>query len=994
MERIWQNGLITAELERSCAQEQIHLLGTVQPHGFLIVADVATQCIVQVSSGITRYWPGLADTQEMIGGYLPDWVETSAEQGGVAAFDVAPRTTARSCSNITLLSLPAAYPKLVPWRARFERTCGGDTLAASAEWECLGHRSDGLAVLEWLPQAAGEAEMRHQSRIFAEITRTLSRLRDAERLESFFKECVELVQEFSGFDRVMIYRFLPDGSGEVMAEQTSPGCRTKYLGLRFPATDIPAQARALYLTNRLRILADVEAVPDTLVPPSLQNGFHLDQGHCILRGFSPTHLLYLRNMGVRATMTLSIVTGGKLWGLIACHHERPRVPPHHVREGLRQFSELMAEVTNMRIEALIQLESVRHRLALEHLLNPLYQALIDATDFASVLDEWLPELLAAFGASNLGVRIGHVWYIGGPGKTVGSAQQVLAEVALRLQHHRGVAEILAWDDLLQVHKPALACLPEAAGLLVAQREEEEILFCFVTRPEVVEEVRWGGEQVAEPVVLADGVVRLEPRHSFEEWKQSVSGKSRAWEEADLDTLKTLLQIVGDVHKQRVTRALHEKLHWGAHHDELTGLFNRRAMETEISRRLASGQLGNALLLLDLDRFKKINDAFGLATGDNVLQQLGARLAAVAGETGLLARLGDDEFMVLLSIDHADPTRLMAFAGRLQEAAAGVFEVNGQELRVGMSIGIAIFGEHGATLRALLRRADLALCQAKAQGQCCSVIFDIAMEVGQLDSYMLERDLHDAVNQGQLKLVYQPKVDLLSRRVVGLEALVRWHHPTRGENMPAVFIPIAERSDQIVKIGRWVMQAAVAAQVQWRTEGRVPLPVAVNLSMADILSPSLVTYLTGLLRRFSMPSHTLEVEVTESCMMRELAKTQDVLLALNQQGISTTLDDFGTGFSSLSYLRQLPLQCLKIDQSFVQSMLQDVNAEKLTEAILAMGAALKMRIVAEGVETEEQMCWLLIHGCHVGQGYFFSPPVSQDDVPAVIRLIEKRLTAMR
>jgi EAL domain-containing protein (putative c-di-GMP-specific phosphodiesterase class I) len=265
-----------------------------------------------------------------------------------------------------------------------------------------------------------------------------------------------------------------------------------------------------------------------------------------------------------------------------------------------------------------------------------------------------------------------------------------------------------------------------------------------------------------------------------------------------------------------------------------------------------------------------------------------------------------------------------------------------------------------------------------------------MDSDQLNTYLLERDLNEAVEQNELSLMFQPKVDLASRRVVGIEALVRWNHPTRGQTPPATFIPLAERSDQIVQIDRWVMRHAIEAQARWREQGLATLPVAVNLSMADILSSNLVEYLSELLDEFQVPADALEVEVTESCVMRELGKTRGVLAALNQRGISTTLDDFGTGFSSLSYLRQLPLQSIKIDQSFTFSMLQDPNAETLTQAIVAMGVALKMLVVAEGVESEQQMNWLLAHGCHLGQGYFFSPPVASDDIHDVIERIESRL----
>jgi predicted signal transduction protein with EAL and GGDEF domain len=308
----------------------------------------------------------------------------------------------------------------------------------------------------------------------------------------------------------------------------------------------------------------------------------------------------------------------------------------------------------------------------------------------------------------------------------------------------------------------------------------------------------------------------------------------------------------------------------------------------------------------------------------------------------------------------------------------------------VSVGIALPPGHGRTVSELLRRADLALYHAKSEGRSRSAVFDFSMEADQLNIYLLERDLNEAVSRNELSLVFQPKVDLAARRVVGIEALVRWEHPSRGQTPPATFIPLAERSDQIIRIDRWVMRHALEAQAHWRDQGLAPIPISFNLSMADILSSNLVDYLSSLLEEFHVPADELEVEVTESAVMRELEKTRNVLTALNQRGISTTLDDFGTGFSSLSHLRQLPLQSIKIDQSFTFSMLQDPNAEKLTQAIVAMGVALKMLVVAEGVETEQQMAWLLEHGCHLGQGYYFSPPVPPNDLHEVIRRIELRL----
>lgn len=969
------DGSIPAELEKSCAQEPIHLLGTVQSYGFLMVVDVASGCIVQVSAGIVRHWPGLQDAGALISRPLSDWVAT-VEGAGM----------------LDLESLPGAHLAALPWRPRFEQTGAAPAEPAAPRWECLGHRCGAIAILEWLPVDASADALQRQSRLFAEFGEAIARLRRADGLDAFFRECVKVVQEISGFDRVMIYRFLPDGCGEIVAEHTSADYQQKYLGLRFPASDIPSQARTLYLSNKLRVLADVEAAMDPLVPPTLPGGEALDQSHCLLRGLSPVHLSYLHNMGVRATMTLSIVCDGKLWGLIACHHHRPRTPPQQIREGMRQLSELLAEIADMRIEAMSHLEAVRHRLTLDRLLSQLHQALIQDGDIPTILEVWMPRLLPAFDASNLGVRIGTLAWVGGPGKRRGATHQILDEVEARLETRTASPSVHMWDDLLTSRQRALAFLPKAAGLLLAQRYDEDVIFCFMTRQEIVREVRWGGKPVKEVVALPDGRVRLEPRRSFAVWQQSVKGHSAPWLHTDADALQNLLRILSEVNKLQVNRKMQETLHWRAHHDHLTGLYNRRAMEDEVARRLDDGQYDTALMLLDLDHFKKINDTYGHETGDHVLQQLSLRLKSVMREFDVLARLGGDEFMLLLHIPHPNAATALTFAERVHQAVASPFDIKGQHFRLGMSVGIAIPPGHGRTVGELLRHADLALYQAKFLGRGRSVVFELAMAANQRDHFLLERDLDEALDRNQLSLVFQPTVDLVSRKVVGLEALVRWNHPTRGQNSPSAFIPIAEHSGQIIRIDRWVMRNVIAEQARWQALGLARLPVAINLSIADIQSPNLVGYLTRLLDEYQVAPGGVEIEVTESCFMRELGETQSVLRALNEAGIATALDDFGTGFSSLSYLRQLPLQCLKIDQSFTRSMLQDSNAEKLTQAIVAMGLALKMAIVAEGVETREQMNWLLAHGCNIGQGYFFSPPVPPEDVHQVIERIEVRLAA--
>ncbi|MFT5533427.1 MAG: diguanylate cyclase (GGDEF)-like protein [Burkholderiaceae bacterium] len=964
---------ISSALEQSCAKKPLHLLGTVQPHGFVMVVDLASASIVQVSNGITRHWRGLPDAAAMLGTALRNWVDGTGSH--------------------SLSDLPTSTPIILPWSPRMAQATRKHAPMKEDEWECLGHRGGNVIILEWLPLDRNADERLRQNRLFSDLTSTMSQLRQAASLTAFCQACAESVQQLSHFDRVMIYRFLPDGCGEVIAEQTADGYERSYLGLRFPASDIPSQARELYLTNTLRILVDVDAEADALLPATRT----LDQSHSLLRSLSPVHLRYLRNMGVRATMTLSIIVHGQLWGLITCHHHARKAPPHEVRDGLRQLCGLVAEVASMRIAALCELEEAAHRRHLHELLENMHQHLILVGDIPQVLASHLPQLLEAFGANGLAVQIDDIMYVGGTARQIGSAAEVLHEITtLTGQDASATSDAVTtrtWDRLPEPSLPRLVTLPESAGLMLTQRAGPRPVLCCLLRPEQVQQVRWAGEPEKNTAVLPDGQIRLEPRHSFAEWQQSVGGHAQGWDNVEAAALEKLLHILWDARQNQVNAALYRKLQWRAHHDPLTGLFNRRTMEDEVTGWLKNGKFNSALILLDIDHFKRINDHYGHVAGDQVLQELSLRLESVVREFDLLARLGGDEFILLMRLPQANPALALAVAERLHQAVAAPFLLNGQPLSISISVGIAIPPLHGQTVGDLLRRADLALYQAKAAGRSCSVAFDPIMESDQADSYQLENDLTHAIDNNELSLVFQPKVDLTSFRVIGMEALVRWDHPVRGPISPAIFIPIAERCGQIVRIDRWVMQHAIATQARWRVQGRADLPVAINLSMQNIASTDLVRHLNTLLNEFLIPPELLEIEITESSLMRELDHTRHVLQALHANGIRMSMDDFGTGYSSLSHLRKLPLQCLKIDQSFTQSMLDDSNTEKLTQAILAMGLALKMDVVAEGIDTVDQMTWLKSHGCQIGQGYLFSRPVRADVLHQVIRDIESRFLSV-
>jgi diguanylate cyclase (GGDEF)-like protein len=961
---------ISAELERACAEEPIHVIGTVQAHGFVLVVHIPSARIVQVSSGTARHWAGLSQSTDLLQSEVVDWVD---------GFGAEPTTM--------LLGLPYADPVPLPlWPSCLDADGYRTSTARGDEFECVGHRVGDLALLEWQPLGKGPARVGEAHGMVA-MTSALLRLRSAQALESFYQDCVREVARICGFDRVMLYRFLPDWTGEVIAEEAAGALKTRFLGLRFPASDIPSQARALYASSKVRVLADVLAASDRLLPSTLPDGSPLDQSHSLLRGFSEVHQTYLKNMGVRATMSLSIVCDGKLWGLIACHHYEPRIPPHHVRDTLRQVCELVAGVSAMRIETLSQLAAVNNAVALNQVLVRIHQAVLEDEPISEVLARFVPELLAAFQASAFCLSIGDLQFLGGSTQSAASASETTREVAARFGAAHGPSGVLAVTDLLTSNGAALSTLPAAAGLLAAQDSGQTLDFCAFTRSEVVREVDWAGAPLKETSRAPNGRVRLEPRRSFDVWKQTISGTARAWSPMEVDACGRLLRILNDAFKRREYKSLEQELRWHAHHDHLTGLVNRRSMEESLDERLSAKCDGCAVMLIDLDHFKMVNDTHGHAAGDRLLRDLALRLGSVIRTPDILSRMGGDEFLLLAELAGPDPALAAAVAARLHRAVEEPFDVEGNSVRLGLSVGIAIPPGHGTNATDLMRRADLALYQAKKSGRAATVIFDSRLEEGLLGTYELERDLQGAIGKGELSLVFQPEVDLSTGRVVGLEALVRWTHPTRGAVGPSVFIPIAERSDLITQIGQWVLRTAIATQADWRLRGHKSPPVAVNVSMTEVTSGTLVDTIGRLLREYQMPASCMTVEVTESVIMKDPRVAMSVLNNLKRLGVTAALDDFGTGYSSLAYLRQLPLTCLKVDQSFTADLTRDAHSRGLTQAIIRMAEALQMTTIAEGIETRGQLQWLRGRKCNTGQGYFFSPAVPADLVHSTNARVE-------
>jgi len=425
-----------------------------------------------------------------------------------------------------------------------------------------------------------------------------------------------------------------------------------------------------------------------------------------------------------------------------------------------------------------------------------------------------------------------------------------------------------------------------------------------------------------------------------------------------------------------SRKNQEKILHLAYHDELTDLTNRKyALEYVESLMKAKEPLPFHLFFIDFDRFKKINDLFGHDFGDKVIRHSAQKLQQALPEGTLLSRSNADEFIAVLPAGF-DP---LYAAQRVGDEFSLPFHVGQQAVSLMVSVGIARFPEDGQDADTLFKHADIARFDAKSRGGARFAFFDQGRAIENHERLILERDLQAAIEHGELMLFYQPKIDIRTGLLVGLEALVRWQHPDLGLVPPLKFIPIAEESGLIVPLERWVLRTACQQTQTWLSEGYPRVPVAVNISQIHLIQPDIVESVLYTLEDLRMDSSLLELEVTESAMMHNEKQVIEILGRFQEAGISVSLDDFGTGYSSLSYLHLLPIDCLKIDRSFIKGITTNENSRAIVEMILTMARQLDLRIVAEGIEHLEQAQLLRELQCYVAQGFYYSKPVPAAEV---------------
>lgn len=899
-----------------CAREPIETPGTIQAHGILIAASLPDLSITHASANAAGRLALPKD--RLLALRLPDLLGEPAAEAVLAAVG----GEGYAPSNVLTLDLPA-----LGGRADILVHRIGDRLCVEIE--------------EADPDGLGEVPLSSAQAI-------INGLKLASGLDGVCAAAVRDFRALTGYDRVMVYRFDEDGHGSVIAESRDPALEP-YLHLRFPASDIPAQARRLCVMQRVRLIVDVDAEPVPLLAAGGDG--RLDMTFCSLRTPSPIHCQYVRNMGVRATLSVSLVHDDALWGMIVCHHRTPRHPGAHLRALCELVGQLLSVLAVRAEEAVL----LGRRLQREQMVAAI-GALLETS-------RTVVEGLSAAGSRLLGIvdAQGALVRLGGWSTLIGVTPplEVATAIADRLRAE-SLGAIAADDGVSGRHADFAPYAASASGALVMPVSNNPADAIVWFRGEQAGEVLWGGDP--NKAAQVDPVTgRIGPRTSFAARREVVRGRSAPWTKDDL-------RVAGQLRRIVTVALLHhaeQRLARFELHDTLTGLANRRALEAALEAwRNEPIEAPASLIAVALDKFALINESYGHAAGDELLRQAAQRLWQEASGAGLVARIGDDGFAVFC---HAvDSAAAQGLAQDILEALRQPFDVAGQWHRTTASLGVA---SSESADRDLLREADAAANASKRTGGDRCTHYDPGHHEAVLNYLRNQQDLYLALEREELLIHFQPVVTADTLALRGFEALVRWRHPVRGAVPPSEFIPVAEEMGLIHAVGAFVLHGALAQVATWR-DRRPNLLVAVNASVRELLRGDYAATVRRLLEEFGVAASHLCVEVTESVMMQEGAVRE--LEALRALGVLVALDDFGTGYSSLSALQALPIDKVKIDRGFLAAASGDAKAAAYFSAVARLGQTLNIVVTAEGVETAEQLQLVRDAGCHAAQGYLFSP----------------------
>ncbi|MBD1829792.1 EAL domain-containing protein [Microcoleus vaginatus GB1-A2] len=841
------------------------------------------------------------------------------------------------------------------------------------------------------------------------LNRITNRIRNSLELQEILTTTAREIRSFLGSDRVKVYRFESDGSGEVIAESTNGDSLPSLLGLRFPAGDIPNSAREMFLKARQRVIVDVGLGHQTInrldCPETGKTLAVEDITYCPV---DPCHAEYLKAMGARSSLTVPILHQNQLWGLLVSHHSQPK----RFSDREMKMVQLLVDQLSIAIAQSFLLSQARQQARDEAVVNQISSLLHSPLEVneirRAVLEQTVKHLHGSGGrlyiAAEFGDRPALLYTCGQQPPDIdlelspfwqqimglanqddrpktGDTSQFDVFQNLYSQHYNSIDK-----NISSLIVPHLYAIPDISKepqlksvsanffevsirsfLAVPLQYGQQCIGCLtIFRSPIETEILWAGRCSSD--------ARIDrPRKSFAAWKEIKTAEAQQWSSEEQKLAKSLGTHLYMAAMQRRVEAM---IRHQASHDPLTGLPNRLLFNERLSLALASAHQNAemlAVIFLDLDRFKNVNDTLGHPVGDLLLQSVSRRLTNCLRVGDSIARWGGDEFTVLL-YNINSPDEATKICQQIIQTLSTPFDFEGLELYTKASLGIALAPYDGEDAETLLKNADAAMYKAKQKGRNNYQFYTRAIGSKVSEDLNLENYLYKALKKSEFVLHYQPQLNLTTGQIVGLEALIRWQHPERGLIPPDRFIPLAEETGLICQMDEWVMRTACLQNRAWQLLGLPPMRIAVNLSARQFLQPHTVQTIAEILSETKLDPEYLEIEITESIAMTDVNLTVSVLQQLQEMGIKISLDDFGTGYSSLWSLKNFPLNSLKIDKSFVADLVNGSSGATIVKLAIALGQGLNLQVIAEGVETAEQLEFLQSHQCDMGQGYFFSKPI--------------------
>lgn len=773
----------------------------------------------------------------------------------------------------------------------------------------------------------------------------------------------EEIAKIIDFDRVMLYKFLPDWHGKVIHERLKPGVEG-FLGLRFPEADVPANARRLFTVNLQRLIADVSAATARIL--RLDPSVDVDLSFAQLRAVHPVHIQYLRNLGVQASFSLSIVCGGKLWGLIACHHLAPKV----LSMSERQVCEELTRITAMHMDDAMRASMERKRYGYREAISEIRGAINSRRKGYTAINSKIAEIKALFGADGIWHRFDGKDFFSGNVPDEVSLTQLRNWIA-GLDKNR----IVARDSVPKELAGAPALVRFASGILFMPLNNDD--FIVLLRQEQIEHVDWAGKPQA--IDNPDAVSALTPRSSFQKWSQDLKGRSEPWHELSIETAELFREEILDYLDRSEIEGMALK-------DPLTGLANRFGFERRLDNAiLTSVDMGSvfALYMIDLDNFKPVNDTMGHAAGDELLVQVSRRLGALVRENDTVARLGGDEFAVILS-SVCDAKSIDLIAGRILEQIKRPFEIQGAQVQIGASIGVSLCPLDASSQADLLHEADVALYEVKKSGRNAYKRFEKSM-LAEHDMHQSKRmQLEAAFENGQFAMHYQPLLDIRTKDLYGLEAFCVWHHPQEGIVRAGEFLEHIERHHLSAAWAEWGLRALFERYQQWQRAGLHAVPVSLNLSAEQFLHLDVHGVCQDLSQEYQIDTSWLRIDLDEQALVMNARRVFEKVSQLSAMGVLINIDHFGQGLVPLRRLTELKINHLKLQGGMFDVAGSSKAQEPRMLIFKSISNVLKTPLVVTQVESEETISFAREIGVNLFQGFAVCRPL---DATEATRLLE-------